>query len=245
MSLNKGAFIVVDGMDGTGKTTQITLLQASLEALGYKVLRTREPGGSPGAEEIRKLLLEGPADRWDKVSELFLFSAGRRDHVEKVVKPAIEEGKIVICDRFVSSTLAYQGYGHRFSLMEIEQVTQIALDDFRPDLSVFLTIGLEEGLQRAFSRRGGGELRFENLDLDFHRRVQEGYRQIIKNRTMTGPVITEIDTSSIEGETPAEGIDRIADRIFGAVNTYLGSRDKIELYLSDAEAGIKAIMAAS
>jgi dTMP kinase len=181
MSVEKtGLFIVLDGQDGSGKTTQVATLKDTLERIGYEVVTTREPGGSPGAEAVRSLLVNGDPGRWDGISELLLFAAARRNHVETVIKPALAAGKIVLCDRFVLSTMAYQGYGHGVSLGLIETITRIAIGDFEPDLTLLFYIDPAIGLQRAAQRRGGEE-RFESLGMAFHERVRSGFRAVIDN----------------------------------------------------------------
>lgn len=209
MSEQKGLFIVFDGIDGSGKSTQVNLLKERLEGQGFTVIKTREPGGTPGAEEIRNLLVTGEANRWDGISELLLFAAARRNHIETLVKPALAEGKIVICDRFVASTIAYQGYGRQRNLDLIKQVMDIAIEDFTPDWTIFLTIDLEEGLRRATSR-AGKELRFESMDLDFYRRVHAGYTAVYEKMIKVG-CCTELNTTTYLNETDEECIKRISD----------------------------------
>ena len=172
-----GRFIVFDGPDGASKSTQISVLKATLEALGHDVIVTREPGGSHGAEEVRNLLVNGSADRWDGLSELLMFTAARRNHIETVVKPALDAGKIVLCDRFVASTVAYQGYGQGVPLETIEIVTKLAIGDFSPDLTILMFIHPELGRLRSAQRRGAAE-RFESFDEQFQNRVSNAYRMI-------------------------------------------------------------------
>ncbi|WP_232302731.1 dTMP kinase [Elstera litoralis] len=145
-----------------------------LRGHGQTVVATREPGGSPGAEEIRALFVSGGADRWDGATEALLVSAARRDHVRKTILPALESGAWVLCDRFADSTLAYQGYGRGQPLPMLRSLQEIATDGLLPSLTLWLDLPLEEGLRRAAQRRGG-EARFEGLDLGFHRRVAEGF----------------------------------------------------------------------
>ena len=167
-------FISFEGGEGGGKSTQIARLADWLRARSKTVVVTREPGGSPGAEEIRALFVTGEADRWDGATEALLVSAARRDHVRKTILPALESAAWVLCDRFADSTLAYQGYGRGVDLPLLRNLQAIATDGLLPSLTLWLDLPLEEGLRRAALRKGG-EARFEGLDLGFHRRVAEGF----------------------------------------------------------------------
>jgi dTMP kinase len=140
---------------------------------------TREPGGSPGAEQIRSLLVNGAADRWSATSEALLHFAARRDHLEKTILPALEAGRWVLCDRFVDSTMAYQGYGHLLGREIIEQLQSIVVGKQLPDLTLILDIDAKDGLQRA-GTRAGGEDRYESMELAFHQRLREGFLDIAK-----------------------------------------------------------------
>jgi dTMP kinase len=152
-------------------------LVTALTRAGISARRTREPGGSAGAEAIRRLLLDGADERWDAVGEALLFYAARRDHVARLIRPALDRGSWVVCDRFADSTLAYQGYGRGLSLAELQALHRFALGDFAPDLTLILDLPVEEGLARA-ARRSGSADRFERLDHAFHERLRNGFRQI-------------------------------------------------------------------
>jgi dTMP kinase len=171
-----GRFITVEGGEGAGKSTQVALLVGALERAGIGARATREPGGSPGADAIRKLLLEGEGERWDASSEALLFAAARHDHLIRLIAPALAEGVWVVCDRFADSTLAYQGYGRGLPLTDLEALNRFALGDFAPDLTVILDLPVETGLARAAARSAAD--RFERLDRDFHQRLRDGYRRI-------------------------------------------------------------------
>lgn len=175
-----GLFITLEGGEGAGKSTQIQMLKSVLETMGKQVLLTREPGGSKGGELIRPLLVSGEAD-WDAVSEILLFSAARRDHLTNKVWPALKEGKIVLCDRFADSTLAYQGYG-RGNNPEIQETVKalykIVAGDFEPDLTLILDIDPKIGLKRSCDRVGNNEKRFENMDFSFHENLRQGFLKI-------------------------------------------------------------------
>jgi dTMP kinase len=173
----RGRFITVEGGEGAGKSTQIALLASALAQAGINVLSTREPGGSAGAEAIRKLLLVGADERWDAVSEALLLYAARRDHVARLIAPALQRGEWVLCDRFADSTVAYQGYGRGLALADLDALHHFALGDFTPDLTLILDLPVEQGLARA-ARRTGGADRFERLDAAFHERLGQGFRQI-------------------------------------------------------------------
>jgi dTMP kinase len=175
--VRRGRLITIEGGEGAGKSTQAALLAAALEQSGIAVVATREPGGSPGAEAVRRLLLEGEGERWDAVSETLLLVAARRDHVEKLIAPALTGGKWVVCDRFADSTLAYQGWGRGVALEELRRLHRFALGDFAPDLTVILDLPVATGLDRAAARAAVAD-RFERLDRDFHERLRQGFRAI-------------------------------------------------------------------
>src|SRR3954466_1825960 len=141
-----GRFITLEGGEGTGKSTQIKRLAASLEQRGIKVLATREPGGSPGAEQIRKLMVEGEPGRWDAVTETLLAYAARADHVARTIGPALVAGSWVISDRFSDSTFAYQGAGRGLDRETIRRIDSVVLDDFQPDLTLILDMDVKRGL---------------------------------------------------------------------------------------------------
>ncbi len=173
----RGRFITFEGGEGSGKSTQLRRLVAALAAAGRDVLATREPGGSPGAEQIRALLVEGEPGRWDPVSEALLHTAARRDHLRATVWPALEAGRWVVCDRFFDSSVAYQGHGHGLGAERIEALQAWAIGDFAPDLTIILDIEPRRGLQRA-AGRGGGEDRYERMELEFHERLRLGFRDV-------------------------------------------------------------------
>ena len=173
----RGRFITVEGGEGAGKSTQVALLVAAFERAGIAVLATREPGGSSGAEAIRRLLLEGEGARWDAQSEALLLTAARRDHVVRLIEPALTHGTWVVSDRFANSTLAYQGYGRGLTPAEIAALQQFALGDFVPDLTLILDLPVATGLARAAARSPKTD-RFERLDPTFHERLHEGFREI-------------------------------------------------------------------
>lgn len=174
---NRGRFITLEGGEGAGKTTLLTALAGRLEALGLACERTREPGGTDGAEAIRGLLVTGSANRWSPVAELCLFYAARADHLERRVRPALAAGRWVLCDRFSDSTRAYQGLAGGAGLDAVEALDAIVVGGDRPDLTLVLDVPPETGLMRAASRRGG-ETRFEDKDFAFHAALREGYRRI-------------------------------------------------------------------
>ena len=180
--MTRGMFITFEGVDGSGKTTQIELFRSYLENMGYCVELTREPGGTKGGEEIRSLLLTGDKARWDPISEILLFSAARREHILKKIKPCLEQGKIVISDRYADATRAYQGAGYT-SDEHLKQVCasvyKIIADDFQPNLTFVLDLPVEEGLKRS-KRLENTEQRFENMNLDFHYNLKNEYLQIVQ-----------------------------------------------------------------
>lgn len=176
-----GKFITLEGGEGTGKSTQSRLLQSALQQRGFGVVLTREPGGAPGAESIRTLLVEGDAARWDAMSEALLLFAARRAHLRETIIPALERGDWVICDRFTDSTFAYQGEAGGLGRATIERLAAVALDADSPvpDVTLVLDIPVEQGLARAHLR-GGAENRFESLGTAFHQRLRDSFLQIAK-----------------------------------------------------------------
>jgi dTMP kinase len=149
----------------------------ALASAGIAAEQTREPGGSPGAEAIRRLLLEGESDRWDALGEALLLYAARRDHVTRRIMPALARGTWVLCDRFADSTIAYQGYGRGLPLHELQELHRLALGGFTPDLTLILDLPAAAGLRRAALRSDRAD-RFERLDPAFHERLREGFRSI-------------------------------------------------------------------
>jgi len=172
-----GRFITFEGGEGAGKSTHVRLLAEALRATGLVVVETREPGGSPGAEQIRELLVHGEVARWDAMTESLLHFAARRDHVARVIAPALAAGDWVLCDRFADSTMAYQGYGHRLGREAIEQLYALTVGDLAPDLTLILDLPVDLGLSRAEDRNGGGT-RYERMDPTFHDRLRTGFLAI-------------------------------------------------------------------
>ncbi|WP_119678371.1 dTMP kinase [Indioceanicola profundi] len=173
----RGRFITLEGGEGAGKSTQIRLLAEALRERGIEVLTTREPGGSPGAEAIRDLLVNGEPGRWQPLTEAMLVNAARHEHLTRTVLPSLSAGTWVVCDRFADSTLAYQGYGlgvHRDALVALHR---LAVAETMPDLTLILDIDPEAGIARTASRRGG-EDRYERMGTEFHRRLRQGFLDI-------------------------------------------------------------------
>ena len=171
--MTRGRFITLEGGEGAGKTVQAARLRDALEAHGVGTVLTREPGGSPGAEEIRRLLVSGPVERWEPLAEAMLHAAARRDHLLHTIEPALERGLWVISDRFVDSMIVYQGYGQGADLGVMERLSELSLGGFAPDLTVVLDIPVAEGLRRAGARAGSN--RYERMGTEFHERVREGF----------------------------------------------------------------------
>ena len=171
--MTRGRFITLEGGEGAGKTVQAARLRDTLEARGIGTVLTREPGGSPGAEEIRRLLVSGPVERWEPLAEAMLHAAARRDHLLHTIEPALERGDWVISDRFVDSMIVYQGHGQGADLGVLERISDLSLGGFEPDLTVVLDIPVAEGLRRAAARAGSN--RYERMGTDFHETVRRGF----------------------------------------------------------------------
>jgi len=179
MTSVRGPFITFEGGEGSGKSTQIVRLFQRLSDAGIDVVSYREPGGTPGAEEIRALLLQGDAGRWTPPSEALLMSAARADLIARQIRPQIEKGGWVLCDRFADSTIAYQGFGHGLGYERVEALNAFTVGDMIPDLTFIFQVDPVLGLERAAVRAGGHD-RYERFDLAFHQRVAEGYAEILK-----------------------------------------------------------------
>jgi dTMP kinase len=175
--VTRGRFITFEGGEGAGKSTQAPRLAARLKSQCREVVITREPGGSPGAEAIRDLVLRGAADKWSAVTETLLMYAARRDHIERVIGPALARGAWVVCDRFADSTRAYQGAAGGADLALISALVIHVLVAVRPDLTVVFDLPADVGLERAHAR-AGAEMRFESKGLAFHERLRESFRAI-------------------------------------------------------------------
>lgn len=209
-----GRFIAFEGGEGAGKTTQITLLEQNLYQKGIRCIITREPGGTPGGEDVRTLLKKGEKSRWDGVSEALLLYAARHDHAEKLIKPALQENFWVLCDRFSDSSFAYQGFGRNLGLERLETLHHLALGNFFPDLTFIFDIPPEESYDRVLKRRKRGphlKDRFDDMDMDFHHRVYEGYK-----------TIAEKYKDRCELVSANTSIDKLQKVIFDVIQTRFG-----------------------
>lgn len=175
--MSAGKFISFEGGEGAGKSTQVAQLAGSLAARGIDVVTTREPGGSPGAEAIRELLVTGEPERWDGLTEALLNFAARQDHLRTTIRPALERGEWVITDRFVDSTFAYQTYGRGLARSIVDQLSEIVIADGPPNLTIILDIDPVMGLART-AQRAGNENRYERMELEFHQRLRDGFLKI-------------------------------------------------------------------
>ena len=175
---DKGYFISFEGIDGSGKSTQIQRLADFLRSLSFDIIVTREPGGSVGGEEIRKLLLQGDVDRWSAATEILLFTAARRDHLERIILPAMKNGQIVICDRFTDSTRMYQGMRGP-KLKKLVDMLDKEVIGHDPDLTILIDIDPEIGLRRAKSRESVEE-RFEDFGLELQKKMRKGFLNLSK-----------------------------------------------------------------
>jgi dTMP kinase len=205
----RGRFITFEGGEGAGKSTQVRMLASRLKAAGRQLIATREPGGSPGAEAIRKLLVEGAADRWAPLPETLLFLAARSDHVASAIEPALAAGHWVICDRFSDSTVVYQGIGRGLGVERVRALQQLTVT-ITPDLTFVLDTDPREGLARTHGR-AAGEDRFEQFDAGFHFRLREAFLGIARSEPKR---CTVVDSS----QPP----DIVAEEIWRTVEARLG-----------------------
>ena len=205
---NDGLFISFEGIDGSGKSTQARLLAQTLRTRGLDVVLTREPGGSPGAEEIRALVLEGPPDRWSAETELLLFTAARRDHLERTIRPALAAGQIVICDRFADSTRMYQGLRGAGLRAKVDALHALMIGQ-EPDLTVLVDMEPNTGLARALARQGHEE-RFEAFGADLQHAMRSGFLDLAKEQPDRFVVVNG-----------AGSIEDVAQAVFAAVMPHL------------------------
>jgi dTMP kinase len=209
--MKRGIFITMEGPEGAGKTTITQMLGKALQQEGYQVLLTREPGGVPISEQIREVILNKDNTAMDSRTEALLYAAARRQHLVEVVMPELERGGIVLCDRFIDSSLAYQGHARGLDIEEVYNINKFAIGDMMPDATLFFDIDPEEGLRRIQSN---GEREVNRLDLaalDFHKKVCEGYQFII-NRWKERFIIVDAGRSIDEvlEETKAGLLDFLA-----------------------------------
>ena len=178
MNFTDGLFITFEGIDGSGKSTQSQLLYDALNDLGISVIQTREPGGSIGAEIFRSLLVSGDTDRWSAETEILLFTAARRDHLEKTIQPALTKNQIVICDRFVDSTRVYQGVARADLRQTVDELHSIIIKK-EPDITFIIDTDPEKSLTRGLARNSG-EDRFEEFGLEFQKKLRNGFSELSK-----------------------------------------------------------------
>jgi dTMP kinase len=206
----RGKFITFEGGEGGGKSTQAARMAGYLRGKGLEVIETREPGGTPQGEDLRDLLVQGDPDRWSALSELLLLTAARVEHVNRLIEPALVEGKWVICDRFADSTLAYQGIAGELGLELVEQLQQLAVGATSPDVTFLLDVRAEAGLQRAEKR--GGAARFEKKGAAFHQTLRDGFLALANENPQRIVLIDGEDTF---------------DNVWGQIEAELGRRFKL------------------
>ena len=215
--MTHGIFITLEGGEGAGKTTQQSLLAKALRAKGLEVLTTREPGGSPGAEDIRRLLVEGEVERWTPMSETLLLLAARNDHLARTILPALEKGTCVVCDRFSDSTVAYQGGGLELGADMVRELSGPVVGEMAPDLTLILDIEVEAGLQRAETRVNGEAgnhiQRCERMDKEFHERMRQCFLDIAAQEPGRCVIIDA-----------AQEMDKVHGDIMAALNEKLGAQ---------------------
>lgn len=194
-----GRFITFEGGEGTGKTTQIKALRERLEGAGLEVVQTREPGGSPGAEAIRDLLVKGDTERWHPFTEAQLHYAARNEHLERVIRPALERGAVVVCDRFADSTMAYQGIVQGLGEARVKALDELVVGTTQPDLTLIFDLDSKAGLARA-ATRAGDEDRYERMGTDFHKRLRDAFLQIAKDNPKRCAIIDASQSIAAVGD---------------------------------------------
>jgi len=197
----KGLFISFEGGEGVGKSTQIELLKTSLTKKNINVLSTREPGGTKEGELIRKFLVSGEINSWDSYSESLIFNALRREHINKIINPSLFKGDIVLCDRFIDSTIVYQGVGGAINESLLLSLHKNFCYDLYPDITFFLSLDPKVGLDRTLSRNNKTENRFENMGLSYHQKIQDGFKALSdKNNKRFFEINAELSVEKISNE---------------------------------------------
>ena len=219
MTSSTGLFISFEGGEGSGKTTQINRLSDYLNAQGRRIVSTREPGGTDEAEKIRNFLVKRDGGNWTPEAETLLLYAARSMHVQQIIKPGLDDGKVVISDRFSDSTLAYQGYGHGYDLQKIRDLDALILDGFKPDVTFILDIEPQKGIERSTRRLANEALnlkrmedRFEQLDISFHEKLRAGFLEIAAQEPQRCHVID----ASQDLDKVTEDIQKIIDKVITA-----------------------------
>lgn len=209
-----GLFISFEGGEGVGKSTQIELLKTSLTKKNLNVLSTREPGGTKEGELIRKFLVSGEISSWDSYSESLLFNALRREHINKIINPSLFKGDIVLCDRFIDSTIVYQGVGGGINQTLLLSLHKNFCYDLYPDITFFLSLDPKVGIDRTLSRNNKTENRFENMGLSYHQKIQDGFKALSdKNNKRFFEINAELS------------IEKISNQIYDHVISIIKSND--------------------
>ena len=210
----KGLFISFEGGEGVGKSTQIELLKTSLTKKNINVLSTREPGGTKEGELIRKFLVSGEINSWDSYSESLIFNALRREHINKIINPSLFKGDIVLCDRFIDSTIVYQGVGGAINETLLLSLHKNFCYDLYPDITFFLSLDPKVGIDRTLSRNNKTENRFENMGLSYHQKIQDGFKALSdKNNKRFFEINAELS------------IEKISNQIYDHVISIIKSND--------------------
>lgn len=208
----RGCFISFEGGEGAGKSTQLELLSEALARAGISHIRTREPGGSGGAEAIRALIVQGDANRWDAVTETLLLMAARHHHIQEVISPALSTGTWVLCDRFYDSTRVYQGIAKNVSSEWITQCHHLIFGNLMPDLTLYFDIDAKVGLERTLTRRGS-ETRFESMPVAFHEKLRHGFLSL-----------AAAESSRIYTIDAAQSLESVQMDVLNTINQQLGTQ---------------------
>lgn len=208
----QGHFITLEGGEGSGKTTVLDLIYKELSDLGYSVLVTREPGGIPIAEYIREIILNPNNTQMEKRTEALLYAAARRQHLIEVIVPALERGQVVLCDRFIDSSLVYQGYARGIGMEEVMAINHFAIGDLFPELTLFFDLEPEEGLARIAQNENREKNRLDLEKLNFHKKVYEGYHLLLNKYPDR---IKRIDAKKSIPEVTSETVEKILNKLKG------------------------------
>ena len=213
MTTKNGLFITFEGGEGSGKSVQSKILAEFLKAKGYDVVLTREPGGTIGADEIRKLVLTGETERWEPKTEALLYLAARADHWHNKIKPSLDEGNVVISDRFQDSSIVYQGICKGVDISLLDMIYSYITGGRQPDRKYLLSVDPEIGIKRSLARAGNTETRFENMNLEFHKKVHDGFMKLAQKNSKR--FLTIDGSGSIEdiSKIICEDVEQIFERL--------------------------------